>query len=157
MAAKEYIKHLIECKCILPQFKQANSPIWHHFIAFSEIDETGSVIPSFVQCNNCGSVHRVTEVGISTILGRDDMPSLPNLDEIKSGLPEKLVAILEKSDAQLPTYQETSFILEHKMWGRIVILNKETIDGLVVGKYLTIIGETLWKVNSFEQEVSVDV
>lgn len=157
MAAQEYTKHLVECKCVLPQFKQVEPPKWHHFVVFSEIDETGSVIPSFAQCNNCGVVHRITEVGTSSILKRDDLTSLPNLDEIKSGLPEKLISVLEKYDVELPTYQEVAFIFEHKMWGRMVILTKENLEGLMVGKYLMIIGETLWKVSGFEEEVNQDV
>lgn len=157
MTAKEYTKHLIECRCVLPQFKQAEPPRWHHFVVFSEIDEMGSVIPSFAQCNNCGIVHRITEVGTSIALNRDDLPSLPSLDEIKSGLPEKITSILEKYNTKLPTYQEVAFIFEHKMWGRMVILDKEVLDGMVVGKYLLIIGETLWKVSGFEEEANKDV
>ena len=156
MAAQEYTKHLIECKCVLPQFKQVDPPRWHHFVVFSEIDETGSVIPSFVQCNNCGIIHRVTEVGTSSILRRDDLPSLPNLEEIKSGLSEKIVSILEKYDAGLPIYQEVAFIFFFFLWGRMVILNKEVVDGLMVGKYLLIIGEALWKINGFEEELNKD-
>lgn len=154
MSAQEYIKHLVECKCVLPQFKKIDPPRWHLFVVFSEIDETGAMIPAFVQCNNCGIIHRVTEVGISSILGRDDLPSLPNLEEIKLSLPEKIVSILEKYDCDLPTYQETAFILEHKLWGRVVILNKDVVDGFLVGKYLTIMGETLWKISGFQEEIN---
>jgi hypothetical protein len=156
MPAQEFIKHLIECKCVLPQFKQVEPPRWHYFVVFSEINETGAVIPSFVQCNNCGIVHKVTEVGVSSILGRDDLPSLPNLEDIKSGLPEKIVSILEKYDCELPTYQEVAFILEHQLWGRMVILTKEIVDGTLLGKYLLVLGETLWKINSFQEELAKD-
>ena len=155
-SSQEYIKHLVECKCVLPQFKHVDPPRWHHFVAFSEIDQTGLVIPCFVQCNNCGIIHKVTEVGTSSILGRDDLPSLPNLEDIKSGLPEKLVSILEKYESELPTYQEAAFILEHKLWGRFVILTKEVVDGILLGKYLLILGDTLWKVNSFQEEQDKD-
>lgn len=154
MVAQEYIKHLVECKCVLPQFKRVEPPKWHCFVVFSEIDETGAIIPSFAQCNNCGIIHKVTEVGTSSILERDDLASLANLDDIKSGLPDKLVEILEKYQCELPTYQEVAFILEHKHWGKMVILTKEVVDRTVLGKYLLIIGETLWKINSFQEEMS---
>jgi hypothetical protein len=156
MAAKEYTKHLVECKCVLPQFKQVEPPRWHHFVVFSEIDEMGSVIPSFAQCNNCGIVHRITEVGTSIILTKDNSTTLPSLEELKIGLPDKIVSILEKYDVDLPTYQEAMFIFEHKLWGRTIILNKEILDGLLVGKYLVVLGDSLWKINSFEQEAEND-
>jgi hypothetical protein len=153
MVAQEYTKHLIECKCILPQFKRIEPPKWHCFVVFSEIDEAGAIIPSFAQCNNCGIIHKVTEVGTSSILERDDLPSLSNLEDIKAGLPEKLVEILEKYQCELPTYQEVAFILEHKQWGRMVILTKEVVEHTIIGKYLLIIGETLWKISTFQEEM----
>lgn len=156
MPAKEYVKHLVECKCILPQFKQVEPVKWHCFVVFSEIDELGMIIPSFAQCNNCGTIHKVTEVGISSVLSKDSLASLPKIDEIKTSLQEKLVKVLESYDCELPTYQEVQFIIEHQLWGRTVILSKEVLDGMLLGKYLLIIGETLWKVNSFQEELKND-
>jgi hypothetical protein len=156
MSAKEYVKHLVECKCILPQFKQVEPVRWHCFVVFSEIDELGMIIPSFAQCNNCGTIHKVTEVGISSVLSKDNLASLPKIDEIKTSLQEKLVKVLESYDCELPTYQEVQFIIEHQLWGRTVILSKEVLDGMLLGKYLLIIGETLWKVNSFQEELKND-
>lgn len=154
MPAVEYVKHLLECRCILPQFKHIEPPRWHCFVAFSEVNEKGEVIPGFVQCNNCGIVHKVVEVGISTLINKDDTSCLPNLEDIKSGLPDKLVTLLTKADCDLPTYQEVLFILEHKLWGKAVVLNKEVVDNTLVGKYILILGETLWKVNSFQEEIN---
>jgi hypothetical protein len=151
--AVEYIKHLVECNCVLPQFKHVEPPRWHHFVVFSEINEKGDVIPSFVQCNNCGIIHKVIEVQVSSILRRDDLPSLSKIEDLKSGLPVKLAGILEQYHCDLPTYQETMFILEHKLWGKTVILSRDEVDGFLVGKYLQIFGETLWKVASFQEEI----
>jgi hypothetical protein len=153
MPASDYIKHLVECNCLLPQFKHVDPPKWHHFIVFSEIDEKGAVIPSFAQCNNCGIIHKVIEVGVSSILKRDDLPSIAKIEDLKSGLPERLVGILEKHQCDLTTYQETMFILEHKLWGKAVMLTKEQVDGFLVGKYVQILGETLWRVTSFQEEL----
>jgi len=153
MAAKEYSKHLIECKCVLPQFKNHNPPKWHCFIVFSEIDESGAVIPSYAQCNNCGIVHKVIEISTSTILGKDSISSLPQIDELKSSIPDKLAKILESYNCELPVFQEVIFILEHQLWGRPVILTKELLDNMMVGKYLVIIGESLWKINNFQEEI----
>ena len=153
MASVEYVKHLIECKCVLPQFKLVEPPRWHLFVAFSEIDESGMIIPSFVACNNCGTIHKVTEVGVSGILARDNIPSLPNTEDIKAGLPERLAGILKSHDCDLATYQEVAWIMEHQKWGRTVILSKEVVEGFLLVKSLFIIGETLWKINSHQEEV----
>lgn len=156
MPAVTYTKHLIECNCVLTQFKNIEPPRWHHFVVFSEIDEKGDIIPSFVQCNNCGLVHKVVEVGTSIPLKKDDLPSITTLEDVKSGLPERLVMILVKHECELPAYQEVMFILEHKLWGHSVTLSKEVLDGYLVGKYLLILGDTLWNLKSFQEEVGKD-
>lgn len=152
MPSVDYIKHLVECHCVLPQFKHSEPPVWHQFVVFSEIDEKGAVVPRFCQCNNCGVIHKVTETGRSSILKRETMPSLPTKDDLKMNLPEKFVAILEKYDCELPTYQEAIFIFEHKFFGKAIILTREHTDGLIVGKYVQVIGDTLWRVIDFQEE-----
>lgn len=153
MTAIMFEKHMIECKCILPQFKNSNPIIWHKFIVFSEINQHGNIIPSFSQCNNCGVIHRVTEIGISTILRKDELQSLPTIEDINTSIPTKITEILEKYNCILSTYQEVAFIFEHKMWGKIVILSKELIESnTMVGKYIQILGDSLWKISSFEEE-----
>jgi hypothetical protein len=122
-------------------------------VVFSEIDEKGEVIPSFAQCNNCGMVHKVTEVGVSSTMKRDALASLPTAEEVKSNLPKKLLTELTGYELELPTLQEMAFIFEHKLWGRFVILQKEEIDGFVVGKTIQIIGESLWRFNKFQEEM----
>jgi hypothetical protein len=144
---------MIECKCILPQFKHLQPPKWHCFIVFSTFDENGEIVPSFVACNNCGIVHKVIEVCTSTILEKDNVLGLVALDDVKMNLPEKLISILEKSECNLPTYQEVAFILENKLWNTNVILSKETIDGTILLKYLRILGETLWQVSTTQEAV----
>jgi len=52
--AKEYIKHLVECKCSLPQFRERDIPVPHSFVVFSVVNEDGSIQPSYAECNNCG-------------------------------------------------------------------------------------------------------
>lgn len=148
----DYEKHLIECKCILPQFKKMDSPPFHKFIVFSELEEeTAKVIPSFAQCPNCGAIHRVTEVGESKILNKDSMLSLPTIDDIKNNLPDWLVSILERHECDLPTWQEAEFVYKKKMWGRPIIIAKERADEHVVGKYIIILDENTHKIETFER------
>jgi len=71
------VKHLVQCRCVLPQYKSALTPVYHQFVVFSVIDETDSVISKIVQCNNCGILHRIFEVGKSEILsGKEELKSL---------------------------------------------------------------------------------
>ena len=43
------IKHLIECQCILPQFKKRENPPYHKFVVFSIIDDVDEVLEKFAQ------------------------------------------------------------------------------------------------------------
>ena len=64
----DFVKHLVQCKCILSIFKKMENPPIHKFVVFSEIDESGNIEPSFAQCTNCDLIHKVKEVGVSEIL-----------------------------------------------------------------------------------------
>jgi hypothetical protein len=153
----DYIKHLIECKCILPQFKNRKPPVFHSFVVFSVIEDNGDVRLSFAQCPNCGVIHKVTEVGVSAILRKEEMSSLMTVDEIKSSLPENLLKILSTYELPLPTWQEISFIFDNELWGKSpVILSKEEVEGITTGKYLAILGKELFQIKSFTREEYVN-
>lgn len=148
----EYIKHLVECNCILKQFEDYNPPIFHKFIVFSVINDDGSIKPSFAKCNNCAGIHRVTEVNKSEKLKRESAPTIPTIEEIKTNLPEKFVNILSTFNLELPTWQEIRFVYDHEKWGRAIILQKEEENGERFGKYLLLAGKTLWSIDSFSTE-----
>lgn len=148
----EYVKHLVQCNCILKQFELANPPIFHQFVAFSVIGEDGNIKPSYAKCNNCAGIHRITEVGYSQKLARETAPTLPDIEEIKTALPEKLVGLLVRYTLDLPTWQEIKFVYENEMWGRPIILHREEENGEKYGKYLTLAGKTLWTIDSFSTE-----
>ena len=146
-------KHLVKCRCVLPQYKKRADPLPHQFIVFSIIDDDNRVKPKHVQCNNCGIIHKVIDVGRTEIVsGREFMSSIMVIDEIKSAIPEKLAALLESNNCDLPTWENVKFIIESKRWGDYIILNSDEEDGLRQGKYVTIMGENLFKVDSFTRE-----
>jgi hypothetical protein len=148
----EYIKHLIECNCILKQFEDYNPTVFHKFIVFSVIVDDGSIKPSFAKCNNCGGIHRVTEVNTSEKLKRESAPTIPTIEEIKTNLPEKLVELLSSFNLELYTWQEIRFVYDNEKWGRPIILQKEEDGGERFGKYLLLVGKTLWSIDSFSTE-----
>ena len=148
----ESIKHLVECKCILKQFELIDPPLFHKFVVFSIINDDGSIKPHFAKCNNCGAVHRVTEVGTSQTLKRETAPNLPTIDEIKTQLPEKLVQLLSAYTLDFSVWQEIKFVYDNEKWDKPIILTKEEEGGEKYGKYLLIAGKTLWSVNAFSTE-----
>jgi hypothetical protein len=127
-------------------------PPQHKFVVFSEIDSDAAIVPSLAQCPNCGVVHKVTEVGVSEVLRKEDLPSMLTADEMKSNLPEKLVEALTGYELELHQWQEIKWIFDNEAWGRSVIIVKEKADGLLAGKTLQIIGSGLWRVMSFSSE-----
>jgi len=148
---QHYIKHLIECKCIIKIFEDKVPPVFHKFIVFSEFeDETGDMIPSFAQCNNCGVIHKVTEVSTSSILRKEEMKTIPSIEEIELELPAKVVSLLKSNDCDLHVWQEAKHILNHQLWGKFVVLSKEKEELVVRGKALAILGEGLFKIETFE-------
>lgn len=152
--ARVGVKHLVSCVCVLPQLSRSTAAPSYQFTVFSVLDDvTDDLEPSFVQCTNCGVVHKVVDVCRSTIVrGRDELRGVVTVDDVKGSLPEKFVVILEQNRVDLATWQQVAWSLENKIWGQNVILSSEFIDGVRQGKMLTILGESLFKVSPFLYE-----
>jgi len=146
------LRHLITCRCVLPQFKRMLDPPQHQFIVFSAIEDDGTFRVRFAQCNNCGIVHKVVDVCRSEVVSREAMGSLPTVDDIKAGLPAPLANLLEQNDVDLSTWEMAQFILENKQWGNFVVMQTDEEDGLRQGKYVRILSETMFKVETFTRE-----
>lgn len=146
------LKHLITCRCVLPQLKRvANSPS-HQFPVFSVVEDDGKVRVKYAQCNNCGIVHCVTEINRSDVVPREAMNSIPSIDDIRASLPQRLADLLEQNGADLPTWEMAQFIVDNKQWGGFVVLSTDEEGGLRQGKYVRIIGENLLRVETFTRE-----
>lgn len=146
---KTGVKHLVKCRCVMAHLKNMNNPPVHQFIVFSELVDD-KVVVKYAQCNNCGSIHKVTDICTSEIIpNKEEANTIMSVDEIKLGLPANLVKILELNNVDLPTWEMASFYFENKMWGNFVVLTSDYDEGNKTGKYLQILGESLFKVNSF--------
>lgn len=142
-----YIKHLIECNCILPQFASYRPPVFHKFVVFSVVENDGEkFIPSYAQCPHCGAIHHVVEVFTSKILPRETHALIPKIEDFKASLDDRFIKILETYHCDLHSWQELQFILDNELWGKTVILTKDE-DG--TGKFLLVLGHSLCKVDSF--------
>ena len=146
-------KHLIKCRCVLPQFKQMPNPPDHQFVVFSVINDDDTVKPRYSQCTNCGIVHKVIEISRSEILiGKEAMTSIVTIADIRPSLPQQLVAILEGSHADLSTWEAAQFIFENEQWGNFVVLTSEVEGGVKHGKYVKLLSEKTFKVETFSRE-----
>lgn len=147
---QEGYKHLIECHCVLPQFKNSKEQIFHKFVVFSIIEDD-EVQQKFAQCNNCGVIHKVIDICKSEIsAGKDDARFLTNFDDIKLSLPKNVVSILEKNECDIATWEQAEWIYLQERWGDSVIISKNSsIDDEVHGKKLRFISKDKLKIEAF--------
>ncbi len=152
------IKHLVQCRCILSQFKNQINPPFHQFIVFSVLDDEDKMKTKFAQCNNCGVIHKVVDICKSDIMaGREQMNSILNIDEIKQNLPSQLVTLLETHQPDLTTWEHAKWIIDNQSWGETLILSSESIEGVRQGKYVRILGEKLYKIDTFTRDEYVNL
>jgi len=127
---------------MLPQYRGRKDPVFHKFIVFSVIDDSDTVIPKYVQCNNCGAVHKVYDICKSEMItGKDELNTVTTVSEIRRGLPVDLREILESYDCDLPIWENVLFIYLNQLWGQTVVMTRDTMNDEVQGKVLRLNGE----------------
>lgn len=152
---KAYIKHVLECNCVLPQYKQVNPIIFHKFIVFSELNKDGLVKSSYIPCNNCNVIHKILEAGKSEILKKENSNIVPTIQDIETNLPSWLVTLLKQHDCLLSTWQEAQFIIENEQWGKFLVLSREPDENnkeKYITKYVILIGDNLYKIKIDHEE-----
>jgi hypothetical protein len=143
-------KHIVECHCTLPQYRNRKDTVYHKFIVFSILDDSDTVIPKHVQCNNCDVVHEVYDICKSNIVaGRDELGSIMGIDDIKLMVNNDVARVLENYEVDLATWEEAKFILAEKKWGKFVVLSKDTLDNSVHGKRLVFQAESRATIEPF--------
>jgi hypothetical protein len=143
------VKHLIECHCVLTIYKKNAKIRNHKFPVYSKLDENGKVIPKLVKCNNCESLHLVSDLCKSELKGGKDQTSVTiDKEEIMLGLPDKLSQILIKLDCDISTWEHCLDIFEEERWNEFVVLKRDIIDENQQVKILRIISENRFKVEN---------
>ena len=151
-------KHLIQCHCILPQYRTSTNPIFHKFITFSIIDDSDTVIPKYAQCNNCGTIHKVYDICKSEIIsGKDESRLVTTLDELKFSLPKEMVDVFESYDCDIPVYENAKFIIDNEAWGENLILFREINGDEIAGKLLMFKSHDNWQLETFSYTDLVDM
>ena len=146
-------KHLIQCHCVLPQFRKMKNPIFHKFVVYSKFKEgkyEQQIEEKLARCNNCDAVHRIIDLCKSEIVIKiEETDSIIDLDEIKIGIPEKVVKILEKNNCDLATYESIDHIFEKEKWNSEVVISRQTVKNEKVQvKILLIKGENSFRLKS---------
>jgi len=149
-------KHLVQCQCILPQYRKLSRPLFHKFVVFSVVSE-GVVEPKYVQCNNCGIVHKVYDLCKSEIVsGRDELRSVSTKEELSLSVPPDLRGLLDTYGCELPIWEHIKFILDEGGWGERVILTRETVNGEVTGKVLTVAARDRFTLENYISRETVE-
>jgi hypothetical protein len=149
------VKHLIECRCILPQFRNNPIVVFHKFVVLSFLDDNDQVVPKLEACNNCGVIHKIVDFCKSTILNENIM-SVLTISDIKDSLPEKLVIIFEQNNIdEKATWELAKYIIESELWGEQIILSKEIVENEVFYKSITILGKTLYDIKTTVMPMTV--
>lgn len=121
----EGFKHLIQCHCILPQYRNTNPQIFHKFVVFSLVEDD-QVKEKISQCNNCGVLHRVIDHCKSEILfGKDYSGSVRTIEDVELGLPERLASYLKSQNVDIATWEQVEWIVENSQESEVVIRRDE--------------------------------
>lgn len=144
------VKHLVQCHCVLPQYKNAAEPIFHKFVVFSIIDDSDTVQPKFAQCNNCGIVHKVVDICKSELTTREEAKALPNIEDIKFSISPELVRVLESYQSDLATWEQAEWITLTKSWDQwITLVREENENDEIHGKRLIFLDDGRFRIEGF--------
>jgi len=143
-------KHLVECHCVLPQFRHKEKVVYHKFTVFSVVDESDTVTPSLAQCNNCGTVHQVFDVCKSEIIaGKDESRAVEKKEDVCLSLPSSLVELFASYRLELADLQHARFILENEKWDSIIVLTSERTGTVREGKLVRFVSHEKFRVEPF--------
>ena len=140
---------MVECQCVLPQYKKSANPVYHKFVVFSVLEDD-KIKTNFAQCTNCGVVHKIIDLCKSEILnGKESLNSLETIEDIKLSIPQDLSAVLENYSCDISNWQHAKFIYENGKWGDSIVLVREELDSEIQGKFLTIVSHNRFKIETF--------
>jgi len=133
------IKHLIQCHCVLPQFRKREEKVFHKIEVFSVLEDEDSIKEKFVVCDNCGVVHKVFDFCRSEIqTNHESITSVRTIPEIKMSLDQNVCDLLEKNNCHVSTWENVEFIIDNDIFDFPVTINRETVKGKTNVKLLSL-------------------
>ena len=148
-------KHLIECHCMLPQYRNQKNAPYHKFVTFSIIDDADSVVPKHAACNNCGVVHNVYDISKSEILLGQETGAVMAISDIQLMLPESLSNVLSSYDCDIPTWEHVLFTVQNNKYPTKIILNRETEGNITSGKVLQMDSIGKYRIEPYSMSMAV--
>ena len=147
------IKHLIQCHCILPQYRNKKNPVFHKFVVFSIIDDSDTCKSKIVNCNNCGISHRVYDLCKSELLtGNEDTRSVMKKEDFKLSLPSSLYDLLNSYNCEIHDWEHVLHIFQNNLWYTedcFIILSRDTDEDSISGKLLRITGAGAFRIEPY--------
>ena len=142
-------KHLIQCHCVLPQYRKMDDPVFHKFTGFSKIGADGDIVPKLASCNNCGVTHKIVDICKSELNhGIDDSIAISSVKDIKSSLPEDLSSILETHKCDISTWEQIEDIFDNEEWGSRVVISRVSTEDSTQLKCLVIKNQQTYKIET---------
>lgn len=149
-------KHLIQCHCILPQYRGSENPVFHKFVVFSLVEDDNSVREKISNCNNCGIAHKVVDLCKSEILfSNEDVKASFSVEDFKLSLPSAVFELLDSYKKGVDDYEYAQFIIDYDKWGTKLILTREEINGKTEGKILNFLSKDKYRVESYSWSSTV--
>jgi hypothetical protein len=146
----EGVKHLVQCHCVLPTLRKLPNPPYHSFVVFSVLDDGGNVIPKDAECNNCGIIHRITDLCKSEISSKESSSAIITEADIALMIPSQLSDLLKNYQCDIATWELVHFAYTEQKWGTRVVLKRETDGGSVKGKAMLLEGPSKFKIETFD-------
>ena len=143
------VKHLIQCHCILPQYRKMEDPVFHKFVVFSILNEEDEVQPKFAECNNCGVTHKVYDICKSEIVhNAEGLSAIANKVDIGMGLPKNISSILETYKCDISIWENIKFLYDNEIWNESVVMTKDEVGGSTQIKSITLFPENKVRVDT---------
>jgi hypothetical protein len=142
-------KHLIQCHCVLPQYRTMPDPVFHKFTVFSKVDESDNVVPKLVKCNNCGVIHKVLDFCKSEVShGIEESIAIVSIKDIRSFIPLPLSEVLDSHNCDIATWEQVDDIFENGQWESVVTISRQRLSGSTQIKQILIKEGGLFKIQS---------
>ena len=150
------IKHIVECHCVLPQYRKQENPPYHRFVVFSLLDDSGTAIPKHAACNNCGVIHNVIDVCKSEIMLGQEVGAVMTKTDCGMMLPAGVKQMLEAYNCEVPDWEHALYILQNEKWDDFIIIHREETDtGDLTGKILKFLGSWNYRLEPFFQKRTI--
>jgi D-ribose pyranose/furanose isomerase RbsD len=143
------VKHIVECHCVLPQYRNRKEVEYHKFVVFSIYDNTGGVIPKLAQCNNCGVIHNVIDLCKSEIMVGKENSLVMEIKDCQMLLPKSLTDILDSYNCNIADYEHVLHVIQNELWDETIVLQKLEEQTETTGKLLKISGIGNYKIEPF--------